>query len=119
MPAGALRMQVWEVTMPFKPPTHRPKGQRTPEQNRAHYEQSRPQARARGYDGDWSKLRKTFLSQHPLCCIEGCGERATVVDHIQSIRARPDLRLDPTNLRSMCRSHHSARTMKDQSWGSR
>ena len=31
-----------------------------------------------------------------------CGKRATVVDHVVTIRERPDLAYDETNLRALC-----------------
>lgn len=71
----------------------------------------------RGYDKDWYRLRWSFLQEHPACCV--CGAKATHVDHIQSIRQAPHLRLEPSNLRSMCAPCHSRRTARDQSanWG--
>ena len=50
------------------------------------------------------------LLEHPLC--EDCLEEGIVtpehieVDHVTPIEVRPDLRLDPANLRSRCRRHH-------------
>ncbi|WP_237390129.1 hypothetical protein [Gluconobacter sp. Gdi] len=38
------------------------------------------------------------------------------MDHIVSVRECPSRRLDPTNLRTMCQSHHSSRTSRDHSW---
>lgn len=83
---------------------------------KANDEQRGPSS-ARGYDKEWSKLRFRFLHHNPLCIV--CGAKATHVDHIQSVRDRPDLRLEPSNLRSMCASCHSRRTARDQSqnWG--
>jgi 5-methylcytosine-specific restriction protein A len=105
--------------MPFRPPIFRPPGQLSPEASRLAYERNRGSSVKRGYDNDWRKLRNAFLRQNPLCCEAGCGQPATQVDHVLSIRERPELRLTWSNLRAMCASHHSARTMKEQSWGSR
>lgn len=81
------------------------------------YDAKRGNSAARGYDADWSKLRFQYLHHHPQCVV--CGAKATHVDHIQSVREAPQLRLVESNLRSMCASCHSRRTAKDQSakWG--
>jgi 5-methylcytosine-specific restriction protein A len=65
----------------------------------------RPNAAARGYDHAWSKLRAQHLALHPLCI--RCNAPAVVVDHVKTVRSHPHLRLDPSNLQSLCRSHHS------------
>ena len=74
----------------------------------------------RGYDRAWQRLRALKLEADPFCEIRThCANRsithqaATEVDHIISIRERPDLRLVLSNLRSACKSCHSARTMRD------
>ncbi len=103
--------------MPSRPPLHRPLGWKPPQQKRRENDKARGTASSRGYDADWRKLRARFLKTHPLCCVTGCGECATDVDHEASIRERPDLRLAWSNLRSMCHSHHSARTARDQAFG--
>jgi 5-methylcytosine-specific restriction protein A len=68
----------------------------------------------RGYDEAWGRLRRRFLKAHPWCCVEGCRRRANEVDHIESFRGKPELRLEWTNLRSMCKRCHSRRTARDQ-----
>ncbi|BAI72671.1 HNH-family nuclease [Azospirillum sp. B510] len=103
--------------MPTRPPMFRSPGWKTPQQKRKAHDQARGSASSRGYDSDWRKLRARFLKAHPLCCVTGCGERATDVDHIQGVRERPDLRLEWSNLRSMCHPHHSKRTARDQAFG--
>ena len=64
---------------------------------------------SRGYDGQWDKLRLQHLAKEPLC--RECRARgyvflAEMVDHIQPVKDRPDLRLDPENLQSICKQHH-------------
>ena len=84
---------------------------------RAREDAYRGSAVSRGYDERWRRARASFLASHPLCgeCSnEGRVTAATVVDHIVSIRLAPHRRLDPTNLRSLCKRHHDARTMRDQ-----
>ncbi len=74
----------------------------------------------RGYDQTWRRVRAAHLSRHPLCVLcqaEGRLTPATVVDHIISINERPDLRLDSSNHRAMCKRHHDQRTGRDQAWG--
>jgi 5-methylcytosine-specific restriction endonuclease McrA len=102
--------------MPHKPPTHRPHGWRSRQQQLAELDLARGPSSKRGYDGDWKKLRARFLSENPICCVEDCHEPATVVDHIVTIRENPGLRLVWSNLRPMCHKHHSARTARDHSW---
>ena len=64
----------------------------------------------------WRRLRRTFLDANPLCI--NCGGEANTVDHIVPLRERPDMALEPTNLRPMCAPCHSRRSAKDgQRWG--
>ena len=104
--------------MPMMPPRHRPAGMLSREEaerrRKRLLDQRRPNAHDRGYDADWQRARAAYLAEHPMCCHPGCTEPASDVDHIESIRDRPDLRLEPSNFRSLCRSHHSARTARDQ-----
>lgn len=74
----------------------------------------RPSAGERGYDADWRAVRRQYLAAHPACQHEGCTARAVEVDHIQSIRDAPALRLRWSNLRGYCAEHHRGRTMRDQ-----
>ena len=60
---------------------------------------------------EWQRLRYKTLRANPDC---DCGQPADTVDHIKSRRTHPFLQLDPLNLRTMCRSCHSARTIKDE-----
>ena len=79
----------------------------------------RPSSEARGYDGDWRRTRGEFLQFNRVCCHPDCRAMATEVDHIQSVKARPDLRLVWSNLRPYCKPHHSARTAREQGFGKR
>lgn len=65
-------------------------------------------ARERGYDRAWEALAAKHRRAHPRC-VE-CGAPAQAVDHVLPVRERPDLRLDPSNLQSLCRSHHQVKT---------
>lgn len=61
----------------------------------------RPSAAQRGYDAEWRGLSKAFLSepQNQHCA---CGEPATLVGHIISIRQAPHLRLVRSNWKPSC-----------------
>ena len=111
--AGLL---IFEVVMPLAPPRHRPPGMPTREEaerrRKALLDQRRPPPDARGYDADWRRCRRLFLEKHPTCAM--CGVKATEVDHIVSVRERPDLRLKWSNLRALDRGCHSRRTALDQ-----
>jgi 5-methylcytosine-specific restriction protein A len=67
----------------------------------------RPSARRRGYDAKWEKVRKTFITHHPLCAF--CQALATVVDHIKPLN-QDGARLSSTNLRSVCTTCHARLT---------
>ena len=71
---------------------------------------------SRGYDYRWRKLREAYIAANPLCEIKtNCvgPVLAAEVDHKQTIRERPDLRLEWSNLQSACKSCHSAKTIKE------
>lgn len=103
--------------MPLKPPTFRPPGVnvwKNERERKAMHDRTRPTAEARGYDADWRRTRDRFIAANPLCSAPGCGRLAEEVDHILSVRDRPDLRLSWFNLRVFCKSHHSERTAREQ-----
>jgi 5-methylcytosine-specific restriction protein A len=80
------------------------------------YERDRESPSKRGYDRAWQRLRRSFLHANPLCLFcdqAGRVKAAEVVDHIEPIRVAPSRRLDPTNLRSLCKSCHDRRTFND------
>ena len=81
---------------------------------RAAADKARPSMAARGYDRDWYRLRAAILRANPVC---SCGEPTRVVDHVQSIRSRPDLRLVASNCRALCKRCHDQRTARDQGFG--
>lgn len=65
----------------------------------------------REYNGPWVRVRLSILERDGyLCQIQGptCKTRATEVDHIIPI-VEGGSRLDPTNLRSVCRPCHNTR----------
>lgn len=83
----------------------------------------RESSAARGYDAEWRKLRAWQLLEHPLCQCDNCKEGALrltpaeVVDHILPIAEHPELRLEPTNLRSMSKQCHDRHTARTRGWG--
>lgn len=68
----------------------------------------------RGYDREWGQLRAWYIVRYPLC--EHCEAKGLVVparevDHIVPFRSPSDpLRLDETNLQSLCRPCHAKKT---------
>lgn len=68
-------------------------------------------AATRGYDSDWQRYRAWFL-RHPehVICADCRHALSTEVHHVQKLRDRPDLRLDPTNTVGLCRKCHQAKT---------
>lgn len=88
-----------------------PSGERCPKaaardrERKARADAKRPNARARGYDREWERARDDYLLAYPSC--RRCGQKATVVDHIVSIRRAPHRRLDRTNFQSLCTACHS------------
>lgn len=49
----------------------------------------------------WSKVRKKFLQDNPLCAV--CGSHVKVeVHHIIPFHVAPDLELNPENLITLC-----------------
>ena len=103
--------------MPIDPPTHRPSWL-PPKQTAKDYDRARGSARQRGYDRDWERLRADVLATRRVCEVPGCGSTDRLnVDHIQSIRFAPQLRLERSNLRVICHPCHSARTARDQGFG--
>jgi 5-methylcytosine-specific restriction protein A len=64
---------------------------------------------SRGYDFTWRKLSKSYRVENPFC--EVCFDRGKLtavqeVHHKIKISDRPDLRLEWSNLMSVCRQCH-------------
>jgi hypothetical protein len=70
----------------------------------------RPSAGRRGYDAAWQRLRAAFLKQNPLCFAPGCNQAATIADHVVPIAVDASRRLDWSNLRPCCATHHNILT---------
>ncbi|RWR44981.1 HNH endonuclease [Sinirhodobacter ferrireducens] len=81
-------------------------------ERKARFDKDRPSASERGLGADWRKLRARHIRKHPFCVI--CGAPATDVDHIIPRRVAPERRLDPTNLQSLCKKHHSGAKQREE-----
>ncbi|MGY0794253.1 HNH endonuclease signature motif containing protein [Azospirillum argentinense] len=92
-------------------------------------DRNRASARDRGYDAEWYAFRDAVVIERGCRC-ERCKtlvvlrkreatKRTPVahVDHIRSVQSAPHLRLDPTNVRVLCKPCHDARTGRDQGFG--
>jgi 5-methylcytosine-specific restriction endonuclease McrA len=100
--------------MPLAPPRHAPRPVCPQHRSAKQIEQQRNAEKAKTYDGAWRRLRAAFLAANPTCAAEGCGKPSTDVDHVQSVRSAPHMRLDPNNLRAFCHACHSRRTALEQ-----
>lgn len=79
---------------------------------------STKQARARFYgSSEWRAFRESILERDNYEC-QWCKEQGRVtskynsileVDHIEELKDRPDLALDPDNLRTLCKDCHNKR----------
>lgn len=80
--------------------------------------ETREAASVRGYDRTWGKTRTNYANKNPLC--EHCLKRGKTnpmaeVDHIIPFQGPGDpLRLDWSNLQSLCKSCHRKKTARDQ-----
>jgi len=78
-----------------------------------HKDKRRPNSSRRGYDGQWQKVRKYHLREHPIC--QKCRRRlARQVHHIEPISKRPDLVYAEWNLMSVCRQCHAELHRRDR-----
>lgn len=95
--------------MPVKPPTFRPKGQRSRRQANAEYDAKRGSARQRGYSPRWDREAYAFKGLHPFCI--GCKAvgmlmATEVVDHIIPHKGDEKLMWNERNWQPACRFHH-------------
>lgn len=69
----------------------------------------RGSAQSRGYDSQWERLSQAHRAREPLCreCyFRGRRQAWELTNHTVPVRDRPDLRLDPGNLSSLCQTCH-------------
>jgi hypothetical protein len=67
----------------------------------------------------WRRFRAWFLLRHPVCeeDSEPCVEMLHLeVDHILGRHEHPELAFVESNCRALCKSHHAARTAREQGW---
>ena len=79
--------------------------------------ETRPTATERGYDARWRRLRAQHLARNPwcvMCASFGKVEKATEVDHIIPHKGDDSLRLDASNLQSLCSYHHKSKTAREK-----
>ncbi|MCO6414803.1 HNH endonuclease [Siccirubricoccus sp. KC 17139] len=96
--------------MPSKPPIFRPKAQLARQAERKTAKAERDKV---NYDWQWRKLRNQHIKANPIClhCLsEGITREAKEVDHIEPVSRNPERRLDPSNLQSLCHSHHQIKS---------
>ena len=73
------------------------------------YDDERGNSGDRGYDASWRKVRDVKLAHDPLCerCLQqGRDKAASMVHHIKPVIECPELRLQMTNLMSLCNPCH-------------
>jgi 5-methylcytosine-specific restriction endonuclease McrA len=76
--------------------------ERRARERKARHDKNRPSARARGYNREWERESKAFLtrSENRLCAC-GCGRVADMVDHITPHRGDERLFWDRSNWQPM------------------
>ncbi|HEY1599708.1 MAG TPA: HNH endonuclease signature motif containing protein [Pirellulales bacterium] len=105
--------------MPHLPPTHRPLSRAAQANTRAQYDRDRGGDPRRAFYSSraWRRARLAHLRGEPLCrecAAQGRDTAAAEVDHILPRDPRfPDRDLDPGNLQSLCKKHHSQKTMRE------
>lgn len=86
---------------------------------RRQFDKHRPSAWRRGYDSAWEVVRKQALLRDKWLCQEhlilGILVPAEEVDHIVPIKEAPELRLELSNTRSLCKPCHSRKTATEDS----
>lgn len=107
--------------MPTRPAQHRPAGWK-PYKEEARQVKRRQTRRALPTNSTtWRKIRAVHLAGEPLCrhcALQNRVTAATDVDHVDG----DDANNDRSNLQSLCRSCHSAKTVREnggfgqQSW---
>lgn len=79
------------------------------------YENHRGNSARRGYDWRWRRFRDWFLSQPENVICADCRVKPSIeVHHVKKVRDYPELKLEPSNCRGLCKGCHSARTLAGQ-----
>lgn len=82
---------------------------RVEQQRRTHIQYNRTRSESDKFYGSvaWRRFRNSYMALHPECevCLElGLVVEAKVVDHIKPYKESPELGLDESNMRSLCRA---------------
>lgn len=81
------------------------------------YDKGRGTASQRGYTSAWARYSRAYRRKNPLCVMCQAEGRLRVADHVDHIKAvsGPDdpLFWEPSNHQSICISHHSQKTAKE------
>lgn len=73
----------------------------------------RKSAAARGYDRQWRNFRAEYMGDNPVCENKGCTNPAEHLDHIDGLGPNAPRGRDPKNLRKLCHSCHSKKTVAE------
>ena len=85
-------------------------------QRHAQINERRQNSNSSGYTHEWRQARVEYLRKHPLCveCQKiGRTTAAKIVDHIIPHRGNKTLFWDESNWQSLCSSHHSIKTARE------
>jgi 5-methylcytosine-specific restriction endonuclease McrA len=78
---------------------------------RARQPDARPSPSRRGYGRNWQRCRLAKLAECPLC--EDCRDEGRIAEASEVDHQDGDTdNLSPENLRSLCKSHHSRKTVR-------
>lgn len=72
-----------------------------PEELPVHVTMTVEMAIAAGRSSRWPRVRREFLSEHPVCACCG-GKKLLNVHHVKPFHINPELELDPSNLITLC-----------------
>lgn len=95
--------------MPTKPVTHKRKCLYA----KRHDPAPRLSSTQRGYGYKWQQAREGYLRKHPICVKCDRLTVATEVDHIIPHKGDMVLFWDRSNWQSLCKSHHSEKTARE------
>jgi 5-methylcytosine-specific restriction protein A len=85
---------------------------------RRKHDKRRPTARQRGYNAQWERTRRDYLTTFPICqWHEGCLSPAVDVHHIDGQGPKGERGHDWSNLMGLCHPHHSKVTATEQAGG--
>lgn len=96
--------------MPVRPPTFRPKGQRTRKEVNQEADARRGSARERGYGPEWDRASLAFKRENPLCL--GCKAVGLIVacevtDHVEPHKGDMDKFWNRRRWQGACAWHHN------------